>query len=694
MRRVGAVVLSVVSAGFGLVVPAALVRGGAALDATNTVMTLASLVVAVWAAGLAKKAWRLQSSDRPAAVLRGELAHAASARYRGVLAPDATMIDTPYLAYVTGHSPSRSAGGGGSVPGGTRQDVVTRGPVGAGTRVVVVGARGAGKTEFASWLAMAGAPLSSGGEVVVAWVPLSTYDPAVDLRTWLARQVARDSALDEASVAELWTGGQLVPVLDGLDEMDPPGTPVAQRRAHALLERLNEPALAATALDAAAAPQLGYVARGNQGLVRPPVILTCGDTAWTELQRCEPLLEAWRFELQPVPAAVAEDYVKERSGAPERWRLVVEHLVRHPSSPLALALRTPWRLHLAVTAFDEESTASGARGFERHPSALLAPGSPDAVRDILLEHYIPAVVDRAAAAPYTSGQVTVYLRGIATWLVENAGSPPLAGRALPTTDFTVRELWPLAGRVLPRAVGAALVAGVTTAACGLLAAGAQGPWTAGRWCTLAASALLGVGLAVGALTMAWPGVGSTGPGPGPRPGASRQRPPHRASVARWAAAAAAAGAIGGGSGWWIGGRAAAGVLSGLASACAVVVAGPRTTPGRRGAEAVLRSEASAGAGVALVGAAVTTTWWGLVFGSAATGPALLFAAGLGLASCPVCVRHAVLIVRTRRGDRRLPWRPVRFLRWAAHAGLLREIGGVYQVRHRELQEYLAPPSAP
>ncbi len=72
---------------------------------------------------------------------------------------------------------------------------------------------------------------------------------------------------------------------------------------------------------------------------------------------------------------------------------------------------------------------------------------------------------------------------------------------------------------------------------------------------------------------------------------------------------------------------------------------------------------------------------GLVFG---------LAAGLGSALALASTTFH-LAVGLRAAQRRLPWRIMGFLDDAYRLGLLRVVGPVYQFRHAELQDYLAPP---
>jgi len=81
--------------------------------------------------------------------------------------------------------------------------------------------------------------------------------------------------------------------------------------------------------------------------------------------------------------------------------------------------------------------------------------------------------------------------------------------------------------------------------------------------------------------------------------------------------------------------------------------------------------------------------YGLVFGlvyGLVSGLAVGLVATLGSASTAF---HLAVGLRAAQG--RLPWRVVGFLDDAYRLGLLRVVGPVYQFRHAELQDHLAPP---
>uniref|UniRef100_UPI003F53B63A hypothetical protein n=1 Tax=Yinghuangia sp. YIM S09857 TaxID=3436929 RepID=UPI003F53B63A len=524
---------------------------GQAVVVVGFVVALVGSAAGVWSAMLTRRYGHLQAADRTRAaqVLRDEAFGDAAARYARQLTPDVTLIDTPFLVYEVGSVRAAATRGGAHVGGGSRLDLEGWGPAGAATRLMVLGPRGAGKSEAVVALAMAavgpgpGGAARTAGPVAVVPVALDGFEEGPGLARWLAREIASSSALDEAVVTTLWKAGHLVPVLDGIDQMDPPATPPDRSRAAALLRQLNEQVLPTAALGAAppAPGPLDGVRRPGQAMVRPPVVVTCLDSAWTELEPVEPLLDAVRVELQSVSATLAEEYVHKRTGQDPRWQPLLDDLHTRRDGPLSGALSTPWGLHLAVTAFHGPgvATTTGAP-VVRDPNDLRRAATGEDVRDLLLANYLPAVLAARGGGRYSVAATQRYLARLARWLERNAGAPALGGRALPTTDVVVHELWPLAGRLRPRVWAAAWVGLVLAGACAWAASVTSGPWTASRWSVSAVSVAGAVWLTANTARWVWPGASGAGPGRVWGPPAVRGR----WTTAAWAAAGLTAAAVG------------------------------------------------------------------------------------------------------------------------------------------------------
>src|SRR5262249_31000845 len=105
-------------------------------------------------------------------------------------------------------------------------------------RLVILGAPGAGKTVLANQLLLdladrllSGAGGRAGGVVVPVRMSLPAFDPAVyeasagdqvasRLESWMAQYLADVFGLQDALAQALIRRGGILPVLDGLDEMD------------------------------------------------------------------------------------------------------------------------------------------------------------------------------------------------------------------------------------------------------------------------------------------------------------------------------------------------------------------------------------------------------------------------------------------------------------------------------------------
>ncbi|PKV83240.1 hypothetical protein BX283_0738 [Streptomyces sp. TLI_146] len=156
-----------------------------------------------------------------------------------------------------------------------------------------------------------------------------------------------------ADARQLVQRHRVLPVLDGLDEMDTSTTPAARRRAAGALE-----------LSAYQDPT------GNA-----PVVLTCRTPQYAELAALDvQMREAARIELGPVTPVQAAAYLTARTTSPARWATVIDTLTTAPGGTPARALGTPWRLNLAATAYEQRDPATFAH--LRHPDQLLTLALP------------------------------------------------------------------------------------------------------------------------------------------------------------------------------------------------------------------------------------------------------------------------------------------------------------------------------
>ncbi len=568
-------------------------------------------------------------------------------------------------------------------------------------RMVVLGEPGAGKTVLATQLVInliEGLPDSelqpSARPPVPVWLTLTSVD--LGEADSLARSSAEElaSRLDQQMAVQISAAYQIprpaterlirehwvLPVLDGLDEMDAPSldtSGLARPRAVAVVRALNA------------------------GTGRKPVVLVCRRGEYGQLARSasaegeDPVLQdARQIVLQPLDVPAICDYLTRRfpGEQPEqlaaRWQNVQATLqdsaVARPDASLAAVLSSPWRLFLAATAYQDDTS---------DPDELIR-RPVDEVGENLLGQLIPAVTHRTARPGgdhYQPEEVCAWLGTLALHLEQTSNNPELRWSL---TDLRLERLWPIGGRKTVQQLTVlatfALVGGAF-AVPGLLWVHANGSWypeTRSSW----------VGLIVTIIAVVSAGMASTDPNPPLN--RLNLRLTSKASRRKLAGALAvglpsglAYGLVVGlatglthGLAVWLADGLLVGLLVGLTGGLAgsfSLAAEPTT---------VMRQNIAYGLAFALGGLAV-----GLAVGlSAGLTVGLAFALTGGLAAglavgvylgLAVWIRYLIGCWLARRKGM-LPRRVGRFLDWAYRASLLRMSGTAAQFRHRELQAWL------
>ncbi|WP_159048074.1 NACHT domain-containing protein [Streptomyces sp. WM6378] len=601
-------------------------------------------------------------------------------------------------------------------------------------RMVITGAPGAGKTVLAVELILGLLEDRAPEDPVPVRLSAAAWDTDQPVEAWLSTHLTEVYRIRPATATALVATRRVLPVVDGLDEMDDSPALVYASRAGRALRALN-------------AYQHG---RGKAELV-----LTCRSAQYQALEAMRVWVQdAARVEIRPVSAVKARDFLNRRVSDLTRWRTVLHEFDHHPSGLLAQGLSTPWRLTLAVTIYEQRDPRTGS--YVHDLNDLLAPelNTPEAIRDHLLHLFIPAATalhPRPKGAIYTPDQVHTWLAVLAGYLDDNVVTGrSAAGRPLPSIDVVLHELWPLAGSRRPRLVHAAMIVGAWSAGAAAIAAHAPTSFNPVYLLTVSIWALAAFWPAFVAWQDVWPET--------TRADLYRLR---TRSGARHLSSGLPVGLAGGsvaGTGVGLVAGLSAGLTVGVVTALAAGLSAGLAAPGRIGAgdprdmvrddlafglgfgcAAALAAGLTAGlagltGGIVMalaggflgwvagkrLGKAVSGGMFGLTGGGAVTFLGVLttedaglltgvltawLAGGLaiGIGGGPVLgitgglagTRYVALLLCTRRwNDQWLPWRLGRFLNWCYGAALIRVAGGGYQFRHRELQDYLARNSIP
>ncbi|WP_181387250.1 NACHT domain-containing NTPase [Streptomyces sp. Act143] len=298
-------------------------------------------------------------------------------------------------------------------------------------RLVITGEPGAGKTVLARKLVMELNKARQAGEQVAVLMALADWDTREALADWVVRHLERDFGMPRRSARKVMDARMVLPVLDGLDEMDAADVAVADARARHALEAL---------------------ALHQDGADPAPLVLTCRTRTYDDLEaEGSHILDAARIEIHPVDPARAVAFLERRGAArrPALWRPVLDELRTSPDGVLAAALSTPWRLTLAATVYERQ-------GDPGELSAKAASGSADQVAELLLSRFVGAVARNTPkeAGRYAEGVIHARLHLLAVGLgAGNTAETDLVlhrlGERVAGTWRAVVRIGALPGVVLP-----------------------------------------------------------------------------------------------------------------------------------------------------------------------------------------------------------------------------------------------------
>ncbi|MFC7532408.1 NACHT domain-containing protein [Actinoplanes sp. GCM10030250] len=221
-------------------------------------------------------------------------------------------------------------------------------------QLVVIGAPGSGKTSLAVLLVRDLLQGRTHGEPVPVLLNLAGWRPGNDFDRWLVRSLRAEYSFLAEAATDLVARGEVLPVLDGLDEMP------ADLRRRAVME-------------------LSDAVGGDR-----PVVVTCRADEYeaTIGETGTPLARAAVVELRPLTIAQVGHYLAAgQVDGERRWAPVLEKLVTHPGGAVASTLSKPLFAFLARTQY----TASSA-----DPGVLAGYADADRLADHLTCGFVPA----------------------------------------------------------------------------------------------------------------------------------------------------------------------------------------------------------------------------------------------------------------------------------------------------------------
>lgn len=328
-------------------------------------------------------------------------------------------------------------------------------------RLVIIGKAGSGKSVLALELAVRllseRRSQSSNGPLPVRF-SLSRWDGESAIDEWLVSDLMAVHRLSLAAAEGLVGNGLIIPVFDGLDELDPIGS--APIRAARIVAKL------------------GVWSRGGSPA---PLVLTSRDELYLGLTGYPDaagldgtrLLDAATIKVSELTKRQVVGYIGKRVIDPDRWRPVLEKLADHSSGTLQYYLNSPWRLMLAVSVYEGDYAKSPAELID-DPVELDERLLPSNVRTVTAPH--------SAKRPprYPPEKAELWLSWLAAYLSENTQTGRIVGgRTLSGTDLVLHQLWPIAGKRAPRNVDtavSALMSAPGLAWLGIFAFGHPMPW--------------------------------------------------------------------------------------------------------------------------------------------------------------------------------------------------------------------------
>lgn len=341
---------------------------------------------------------------------------------------------------------SRTRGDSTTVTEGTISEIVDFYLESHSKRLIITGEKGAGKTVLAIELAIDMATRLIENPNANLPVPVrinaATWSSGLALEAWLRDQIVLTYGVSYRDAEELIADYAVIPILDGVDELDPEEAevdtePQAPLRAAELIADLNS-----------------YYS----GKMYAPVVLTVRTNRLEQLEREDVSLNrAQIVAIWPLSSDAIIDYLENRCKDRSRvihqaWQPVIATLRTHPGSNTAVFLSTPWRLMMAVAAVEDDPRAVRE----------LLPLPSETLRDTFLrleEAFVGKFVLASAKFSGASGRAFYKPHKVERWLRSLARHLDWQHRQASTVEpqpgmsgvHILRHLlWPIGGSRAPR----------------------------------------------------------------------------------------------------------------------------------------------------------------------------------------------------------------------------------------------------
>ena len=273
-------------------------------------------------------------------------------------------------------------------------------------RLVILGSAGAGKTLMLLDLISQSEKLLGADRPLLIRVNIAQWRKNQSFLDFYTHQVSAERGIPADVVSDLLADRRIIPLLDGLDELDAEGQEKPERGLEAI-RRLN-------------------AATSEEYPVNAPIILTCRTSHFQRLEQFqlhdkEPVIGlagAWLLRLEPLNADQITKFLDKnlRAEAKARWGRVLRALNTLQKPPVVAVLGLPWRLVLAFSAYQNGGV----------PDQLLAGDGNVAEADLLPQFLRMAVQEKSTGVP--GGNPVPRLKR--QWLEAVEGEPARVARWL------------------------------------------------------------------------------------------------------------------------------------------------------------------------------------------------------------------------------------------------------------------------